>query len=106
MNKKIKGCAPKTGERLFSVATGNLAPWMKASREAAELMEGQDGFVGVAPMYPDGTLFFYASRAEAVRARNVARAKGIECGDNICVFKVGLDGVPEMLPIGEQEDMV
>lgn len=100
-----KGRVPKPGERLFSVATGNLAPWIKASREAAELMGEQDGFVGIAPMYPDGTLFFYASRPEAIRARNVARAKGIECGDNICVFKVGPDGVPEMCPMDEQEEI-
>ena len=78
---------------LWSVATGNINPFMRRSRKAIKYMMDQKGFVAVHPT-PDnsGTLWLYDSENNAKGARNMARTQGIECGRNICRFR--WDGGP------------
>lgn len=73
---------------LWSIATGNINPFMRKSRQAMKFLMGQPGFVAVHPT-PDsrGTLWFYDSENNAKGARNMARTKGIVCGKNICRFR-------------------
>lgn len=83
------------GTELYSVATGQLSLLRKRSRDAAKLMGEQDGFV-TAHIVEDGRMmWFYATEADAKRARNVAESQGVQCGRNVCRFEVGADGVPE-----------
>ena len=92
----------RPGERIWSVATGSVNPFMKRSRKAVEYIKGLDGLRCV---YPSGrgTLWFFASKDAAVRARNLMMGKGIKCGRNVCGFTVAADGVPEMgKPDGEE----
>ena len=73
---------------LWSVATGNVNPLVKKSRKASEYITSLEGFVAVHPT-PDytGTHWFFDTENNAKGARNMMRAKGIHCGDNICRFK-------------------
>ena len=81
---------------LWSVATGNVNPIMKRSREAVKYIQTLDGFVAVHPT-PDGrgTLWLFDSENNAKGARNLLRAKGVKCGSNICRFR--WDGGAEMI---------
>lgn len=72
---------------LWSVATGDVNPLFKKSRKAAEYMRDQPGFVAIHPASPRGILWLYDSENNAKGARNMARTKGIKCGNNICRFK-------------------
>lgn len=69
---------------LWTVATGNVVPWNKKSREALNFIKNLEGFVGAQPHYPYGTLWFFDSENNAKIARNLMQAKGILCGKNIC----------------------
>ncbi len=73
---------------LWTVAVGNLPliPFLhkKAVRDAVKLIKEQDGFVGVYPIYPRGTLLLFDSENNAKGARNILRFRGIGCGSNIC----------------------
>ena len=69
---------------VWSVAVGNVNPFLKASRKAIEYIAKLDGLVGVHPHYPDGTLVLFESENSAKRARNMMESKGIKCGNNIC----------------------
>lgn len=69
---------------VWTVATGNFNPFMKASREAVKFIRDLDGLVGVHPHYPRGTLLLFDSLNNAKGARNLMEAKGIKCGNNIC----------------------
>ena len=69
--------------KLWAVATGEVRPWLKRSREAVEYIKDLDGFVGVHPV--DGcTLWLFDTLNNAKIARNLMLSKGIQCGDNIC----------------------
>ena len=72
---------------LWSVATGGVNPWKKKSRQAAEFMAKQDGFVAVHPADIYHTLWLYDTENHAKSARNMANSKGIQCGDHICRFE-------------------
>ena len=72
---------------VYSVATGILNPWKKKSRQAAEIMSQQDGFVAAYAAGPHGMFWFYDSLNNAKGARNIAMSKGIQCGTNICRFR-------------------
>lgn len=74
--------------KVYTVAVGNL-PIIKffmtrACREAIEIIRGQEGFIGLAPCRPHGTLCLFKTLNDAKSARNIMRMEGIECGDNIC----------------------
>ena len=60
------------GTELYSVATGRLSLLRKRSRDAARLMGEQDGFVAVHIVEDGRMMWFYATEADAKRARNVA----------------------------------
>ena len=81
---------------LYSVATGRLSLFRKASREACRFMGEREGFKGV-HVHPEtgSLLWFFDSENAAKVARNEAEAQGIECGRNICKWNVAADGVPE-----------
>lgn len=86
----------KPGTELYSVATGMVDVLKHKSRKAAKFMGDQDGFVAVHPVYDrSACLWFYATEADAIRARNMANTQGIVCGKNISRFIVAEDGVPE-----------
>lgn len=76
----------KEGEILYSVATGHINSFRKASREAVRVMCEQQGYVACHPCN-QGTLWFYDSLNNAKGARNIAsKIHGIQCGENICKF--------------------
>ena len=64
----------------------------KRSKEAAEFMTKQDGFVAMSTVIGN-TLFLYDSENNAKGARNMARTKGIVCGNNICRFRIDGESV-------------
>ncbi len=86
-NKRVRRriYQPTEGEILFSVATGHVNAFKKASREAVKMLSTQPGFVASHPC-ERGTLWFYDTLNHAKGARNVARAEGVICGVNICKF--------------------
>lgn len=86
-NKRLKDKIYKAteGEILYSVATGHINPFKKASRQAVNLINGQPGFVAV-HRCERGLLWFFDTLNHAKGARNVARAEGVICGANICKF--------------------
>lgn len=71
---------------VYSVAIGNLTlnPLL-TGKQTALLKEIQemDGFVGIYPCYPRGTLCLFKTENDAKGARNLIKAKGIEVGKNI-----------------------
>lgn len=86
---------PKIGEKkenevtCYTVAIGNL-PMLFHSRkvkkramEAVKFISEIEGFVGLYPFYPRGTLCLFKTENDAKRARNIMRTKGIETGTNI-----------------------
>ena len=68
----------------WTVAVGNFVPFLKNSRLAIEFIKTLDGFVGVHPFPPRGTLILFRTESDAKIARNLMEAKGIVCGKNIC----------------------
>lgn len=68
----------------WTVAVGNFVPFLKKSRLAIEFIKTLDGFVGVHPCPPRGTLILFRTESDAKIARNLMEAKGIVCGKNIC----------------------
>ena len=71
---------------MWGVATGRINIFWKKSRQAVDYMTKQEGFLAIFPAN-DHTLFFYDSENNAKGARNMARTKGIQCGNNICRFR-------------------
>ena len=74
--------------KVWTVAVGNLpAPWqvtkIKGAKRAVRYIQKQDGFLGVHPLPPRGTLCLFETENDAKRARNNMRMRGIECGSNI-----------------------
>lgn len=75
------------GKEMYSVATGRILIWKKASRDAVRFIQKQKGFVAIAPVdYYGGTLWLFDSLNNAKQARNMMKLKGIGTGDNICRF--------------------
>ena len=69
----------------YTVAIGNLpiAPNMEIKR-FMDYVRGLDGFIGVHPHYPNGTLLIFKSYNQAKRARNLIKNYGVKTGKNIC----------------------
>lgn len=95
MNEQKREVMP--GDELFSVVTGMPSLFRRRSRRAMDYMATLDGLRGV-HIDPSGrgTVWFFATENDAKRGRNMARSKGIQCGDNICRWVVAADGVPEL----------
>lgn len=86
---------PRIGEKkeneftCYTVAIGNLPMLFHSRRvkkramEAVKFISELEGFVGLYPFYPRGTLCIFKTENDAKRARNNMRAKGIETGSNI-----------------------
>lgn len=75
------------GKEMYSVATGRIVIWKKASRDAVRFIQKQKGFVAIAPVdYYGGNLWLFDSLNNAKRARNMMKLKGIGTGNNICRF--------------------
>ena len=76
--------------QLWAVAVGNLPmPWhprkiRKAGIAALKFIKRLDGFVGVTPMPPRGTLCLFRTENDAKRGRNLMESEGIKTGKNIC----------------------
>lgn len=68
----------------YTVAVGNLNPFLKASREAVKFIGTLDGLIGVHPHYPRGTLIIFETENAAKIAKNKLGHKGIQTGRNIC----------------------
>lgn len=73
-----------TDTKVYTVATGNVNPFAKASREAVNFIKKLDGLVGAYPEPPYGTLWFFETENQAKKARNKMEAHGIQTGNNIC----------------------
>lgn len=56
----------------------------KGVTRAIELINEQEGLLGVTPMPPRGTLLLFDTENHAKGARNMLRFNGVKCGDNIC----------------------
>lgn len=70
--------------KAYTVATGNVNPLMKRSRQAVKYITKLEGFLGVHPAPPRGTLWLFDTENNAKIARNKMEDKGIVCGVNIC----------------------
>lgn len=79
-------------KEVWSVAVGNVNPFMKASRDAVKFISTLEGLVGVHPHYPDGTLILFETENQAKIARNKMQEKGIVCGHNICKAFIPVKG--------------
>lgn len=75
---------------VYSVAIPNLAvPWENTEKEVEDTrivlmwIQTLDGFVGIYPMAPYGTLILFKSENQAKRGRNLISMKGIKVGTDI-----------------------
>ncbi len=77
-------------EKAWTVATGAINPFVKASREAAAFITKLKGFVAV---HPDtrGTLWLFDSKESAKAAKKKMGDKGIQTGNNICPCEIDYD---------------
>lgn len=95
MYKKYGECYEKEGlymeNKGYTVATGNINWLIKGSREVPKYVSKLEGFLGVHPMPPQGTLWIFDTENNAKIARNKMRAMGIQCGDNITEITYSLD---------------
>lgn len=74
----------------YTVAIPNLAvPWentdaeVEATKKALKIIEALDGYIGIYPLWPNGTLVIFKSENQAKRGRNLIEAEGIKVGSNI-----------------------
>lgn len=74
------------GDELYSISTGKIAVWKKASREAFKFITNQSGFKAVHVTEYGGTLWLFDSLNNAKQAKNMMEFVGIEAGHNICKF--------------------
>lgn len=70
--------------KAYTVAVGNIHPFNSKSREAVKIIKKLEGFLGIKPCYPKGTLLLFESENAAKSGRNTLETKGIQCGRNIC----------------------
>jgi len=81
----------RTGkEKAWTVSTGAVDPFVKASREAAVFITKLKGFVAVHPD-ANGTLWLFDSKESANAAKGQMTRKGIQTGNNICPCEIDYD---------------
>ena len=92
MGNRTKWQPPRLREKLpnevsvYTVATGNISLnplHIKAQKEAINYIKGLDGFIGLYPCPPDGTLCLFKTKNDAKGAKNLMKLKGIPTGNNI-----------------------
>lgn len=72
-------------QECYTVAIPNMPIFAnKKVREFIKWIPTLEGFVGVHPHYPDGTLILFKTENNAKAARNLIQAKGVTVGKNIC----------------------
>ena len=74
--------------KAYTVATGNVDPTNRKSRQAVKYVKNLKGLLGVHPLYPDGTIWLFDSENNAKIARNLMNEKGIQTGRNICEVEI------------------
>ena len=93
--KKPEYTILETGRKIYSVTIGNLPLRKKKALKIAEFVKSLDGFVGVCPYYPYGTLVFFDTLNDAKIGKNTLNAELHPVGKNIMRFIIAKDGVPE-----------
>lgn len=73
----------------------SLPSTKRKAKAAFDLIKRHEGFVGVNPQPPHGTLLLFRTENDAKRARNVLRTAGVVCGTNICEVFVDRQFVPK-----------
>jgi len=74
----------------YTVAIGNFSiPLTKDQEKVMKIIEECDGFLGLHPHYPDGTLLLFDTRNNAVGCKNILDFEGVQTGRNI--VKVYID---------------
>lgn len=78
------------GEFCYTVLIPRLPMFPnKNVRKFIRYIKGLDGYLGMYPNYPRGTLVFFKTENEAIRGRNMIRAyPGFECGIENSIGKV------------------
>ena len=79
---------------LYSVSTPHSVVPAKA-KQAKELLSfimNLDGFFGVHAANDAGILWFFNTKNDAIRGRNLMEFRGVRCGCNICRFVEQSDG--------------
>lgn len=93
-NNNFNWRPPKIGEKqanevsVYTVGIGNFKPFAigkqkKVQDEVLDFIKKLEGFIGVYPYYPHGTLCLFKTENDAKRAKNSMQAKGIQTGKNI-----------------------
>lgn len=68
----------------WTVGVGNLPPIPTgSSRKALELIRSLEGFIGIHPLPPMGTLLLFRSENDAIRGKNLLDYKGVKTSRNI-----------------------
>ena len=69
--------------KCWAFGVGNLTfnpIWQKAQKKVLDLIKSQEGFKGLTPMYPRGTLLVFDTENNAKGARNILKANDVKCG--------------------------
>ena len=74
--------------KAYTVAVGNINPLMRASRYALKFIKKLNGFIGVHPHYPDGTLILFRTENDAREGKSRMESMGIKTGINICECEI------------------
>lgn len=91
--KELQACKDKKREDetiVFTVGCGRMIPLItdrkkirKGMKEALEYIKKLDGFIGVHPVDLWHTLLLFDTENNAKRARNLLRAKDVQCANYI-----------------------
>jgi len=74
-----------TEVKAYTVAIGNFSiPFTRDQKKILKIIKNLDGFYGLQPHYPHGTLLIFKSENDAKRAKNQLDSLGILTGKNIC----------------------
>lgn len=70
----------------WAVGVGNITLnpfFLKRQKQALDFIKSLEGFIGVTPCYPHGTLCLFKTENDAKGAKNLMSAKGIQVGKYI-----------------------
>ena len=70
-----------TEVKAYTVAIGNFSiPFTRDQKKILKIIKNLDGFYGLQPHYPHGTLLIFKSENHAKRAMNELEAMGVKTG--------------------------